>query len=62
MAARAENQVLGTTADGDWYVASPLHKQVFSLVTGHCLDEPAVAVPVYRARVDGGSVHVAVGV
>ncbi|MGI5273065.1 nitrite reductase small subunit NirD [Nonomuraea sp. CA-218870] len=50
------------TRKGEPTVASPLHKQVFSLVTGHCLDEPSVAVPVYRARVDGGTVSVSVSV
>ncbi|RIQ11910.1 nitrite reductase small subunit NirD [Jiangella rhizosphaerae] len=41
-------------------VASPMHKQVFSLVTGECLDEPGVAVPVYDVRVRDGDVEVAV--
>jgi nitrite reductase (NADH) small subunit len=50
------------TRKGEPTVASPLHKQVFSLVSGRCLDEPGVAVPVYRARVTGGHVQVAVGV
>ncbi|MDA0637207.1 nitrite reductase small subunit NirD [Nonomuraea sp. MCN248] len=50
------------TRKGEPTVASPLHKQVFSLVTGHCLDEPSVAVPVYRTRVDGGTVSVSVSV
>ncbi len=40
-------------------VASPMHKQVFSLVTGECLDEPGVAVPVYEVRVRDGDVEVA---
>ncbi|GAA3113475.1 nitrite reductase small subunit NirD [Planomonospora alba] len=39
-------------------VASPMHKQVFSLVTGVCLDDPAVAVPVYPVRRSGGAVEV----
>lgn len=50
------------TRKGEPTVASPLHKQVFSLVTGHCLDEPEVSVPVYRVRLDGDSVQVAVRV
>ncbi|GAA4505172.1 MULTISPECIES: nitrite reductase small subunit NirD [Nonomuraea] len=50
------------TRKGEATVASPLHKQVFSLVTGRCLDEPAVAVPVYRARVRDGAVQVSVSV
>lgn len=32
-------------------VASPLHKQVFDLRTGRCIDDPSVGVPVYPARV-----------
>lgn len=39
-------------------VASPMHKQVFSLVTGACLDDPAVAVPIYPVRVTDGNVEV----
>lgn len=35
-------------------VASPLHKQVFDLRTGRCLDDPAVGVPAYPARVMAG--------
>ncbi|MGN9783028.1 nitrite reductase small subunit NirD [Nonomuraea sp. ZG12] len=50
------------TRKGEPTVASPLHKQVFSLVTGHCLDEPEVAVPVYQVRVDGELVQVALSV
>jgi nitrite reductase (NADH) small subunit len=41
-------------------VASPLHKQVFDLRTGTCLDDPAVAVPSYGVRVRRGLVEVAV--
>jgi nitrite reductase (NADH) small subunit len=39
-------------------VSSPLHKQSFSLETGVCLDDPAVAVPVYRCRVVDGVVEI----
>jgi nitrite reductase (NADH) small subunit len=42
-------------------VASPLHKQVFDLRTGACLDRPGVAVLVYAARSRGGVVEVAAG-
>jgi nitrite reductase (NADH) small subunit len=40
-------------------LASPLHKQVFDLGTGACLDDPRVSVPVYPARVRDGLVEVA---
>ncbi|MEV6035937.1 nitrite reductase small subunit NirD [Nonomuraea sp. NPDC052116] len=43
---------------GEPTVASPLHKQVFSLVSGRCLDEDAVSVPIYRVRVADGGVEV----
>ncbi|MFI6787205.1 nitrite reductase small subunit NirD [Nonomuraea sp. NPDC050383] len=46
------------TRGGEPTVASPLHKQVFSLVTGLCLDEPGVAVPTYPVRVVDGRVEV----
>jgi nitrite reductase (NADH) small subunit len=41
-------------------VASPIFKQSFSLETGICLDDPAVSVPVYPARVRDGTVEIAV--
>jgi len=40
-------------------VSSPLHKQSFALESGVCLDDPAVAVPVYPCRIAGGVVEVA---
>ncbi|MGI5147503.1 nitrite reductase small subunit NirD [Plantactinospora sp. CA-294935] len=40
-------------------VASPLHKQVYDLRTGDCLDVPGVAVPTYRVRCRDGLVEVA---
>ncbi|MBB6349024.1 nitrite reductase small subunit NirD [Nonomuraea muscovyensis] len=49
------------TRGGEPTVASPLHKQVFSLVTGACLDDPGVRVPTYPARVVDGRVEVAAG-
>jgi nitrite reductase (NADH) small subunit len=42
-------------------VASPLHKQVFDLRTGRCLDEAAVTVPVYGARDRDGMIEVLAG-
>lgn len=40
-------------------VASPLHKQVFSLVDGACFDDPDMSVGAYAARVVDGVVEVA---
>ena len=40
-------------------VASPMHKQVFDLRSGECLDQPGVRVPVYAVRVREGLVEVA---
>ena len=40
-------------------VASPMHKQVFDLRNGECLDQPGVRVPVYPVRVRDGLVEVA---
>lgn len=48
------------TRNGEPTVASPMHKQVFSLVTGVCLDEPGVAVPTYRVRVADAAIEVKV--
>ncbi|MBG0832996.1 nitrite reductase small subunit NirD [Planomonospora sp. ID67723] len=39
-------------------VSSPMHKQVFSLLTGVCLDDAEVVVPTYPVRVAGGTVEV----
>lgn len=43
-------------------VASPMHKQAYNLVTGECLDEPGMRVPVYPVRVNGALVEVSVEV
>ncbi|GAB0106715.1 nitrite reductase small subunit NirD [Nocardia sp. JMUB6875] len=40
-------------------VASPLLKQAFSLIDGHCLDDESVSLPVYAVRVVDGVVAVA---
>lgn len=45
---------------GEPVVASPVYKQHFSLVTGKCLEEPAVCVPVYPARLQSGAIWVEV--
>jgi nitrite reductase [NAD(P)H], small subunit len=47
------------TRRGEPTVASPMHKQVFSLITGRCLDDPETAVPVYPIRLRDGAVEVA---
>jgi nitrite reductase (NADH) small subunit len=39
-------------------VASPLHKQVFDLRTGRCLDDPETSVPAYEVRVNGDQIEV----
>ena len=43
---------------GEPTVASPLLKQVFSLVDGRCLDDESVRLPVYEVRVWAGVVQV----
>ncbi|MFI1965171.1 nitrite reductase small subunit NirD [Streptomyces pathocidini] len=43
--------LLGRTAEGLPFVASPLLKQRFDLRTGQCLDDEAVAVAAYATRV-----------
>ena len=49
--------IVGTRGDVPT-VASPMHKQVFDLRTGECLDDPAVRVATYPARVVDGRVQV----
>ncbi|NHW87781.1 nitrite reductase (NAD(P)H) small subunit, partial [Escherichia coli] len=39
-------------------VASPLHKQVYDLRTGDCLDLPGVCVARHQARCHNGMVEV----
>lgn len=50
--------LLGTTADGEWYVASPLHKHRYSLEDGRCLSDPGLAVAAHGVDVVDGVVHV----
>lgn len=45
--------------DGIPTVASPLHKQRFSLLDGTCLDDPEVALATYPTRIVEGLVQVA---
>ncbi len=49
--------IVGTRGDRD-VVASPLHKQVFDLRTGVCLDDETVQVAVHPVVVRDGVVHV----
>lgn len=39
-------------------IASPLHKQVFSLRTGVCLDDPDTLVPVYPTQIQDGYLEI----
>lgn len=39
-------------------VASPVHKQAFSLADGICLDDTGVSLPVFQPRADDGAVWI----
>lgn len=43
---------------GEPTIASPLLKQVFSLVDGRCLDDEQHALPVYEVRVVDGFIEI----
>jgi nitrite reductase (NADH) small subunit len=49
--------IVGTRGDVPT-VASPMHKHVFDLRTGRCLDDPAVVLRTYPVRVRDGVVEV----
>lgn len=49
--------IVGTSGD-QATITSPLHKQVFILRTGACLDDPEVRVPVYPTRVKDGLIEI----
>lgn len=51
--------LVGMTADGTPFVASPLRKQRFDLRTGVSLDDPAASVHVWAVQVVDGHVVVA---
>jgi nitrite reductase (NADH) small subunit len=53
--------IVGTRGDIP-ILASPMHKQVYDLRTGECLDRRGADVPVYPVRLDGETVEVAVEV
>lgn len=40
------------------WIASPLKKQRFSLVDGHCLEQPDIKIACYQIQVDQGQVQV----
>jgi nitrite reductase (NADH) small subunit len=41
-------------------VASPMHKEVFDLRTGACLDDPEVSVEAFATRVRDGRINVSI--
>jgi NAD(P)H-dependent nitrite reductase small subunit len=43
---------------GELVVASPVYKQHFSLLTGRCVEDESVSVPVYATRIEEGFVLV----
>lgn len=43
---------------GELVVASPVYKQHFSLATGLCIEDAAVQVAVFPARIENGMVQV----
>ena len=44
--------------NGELVVASPVYKQHFSLLTGRCIEDPSVSVPVYGTRVEGADIQI----
>ena len=50
--------ITGMRSDGTVTVASPMYKDVFSLLTGVALDAPEVALPVYAVRRHRGLVWI----
>jgi len=44
--------------NGELVVASPVYKQHFSLLTGRCIEDASVSVPVYRVRVEGADIQI----
>lgn len=43
---------------GELVVASPVYKQHFSLLSGQCLEDPNVKIPVYRVKRQDGFIFV----
>ena len=46
--------------DGELYVASPLHKERYSLISGECLDKEGYCIPIYPSKIDNEQVWIAV--
>ena len=46
---------------GELVVASPVYKQHFELLTGRCVEDATVRIPVYRARIEDGFIVVEPG-
>jgi nitrite reductase (NADH) small subunit len=51
--------IVGTRNDTPT-VASPMHKQIYDLRTGECLDVPGIRVPTYPVRCRAGIVEVGI--
>jgi NAD(P)H-dependent nitrite reductase small subunit len=47
--------------DGELVVASPIYKQHFSLISGQCLEDPALSVPTYLTRQHAGQIWARTG-
>lgn len=47
-------------ASGTPKIASPIYKQCFNLLSGECLDDPSVRVPVYPVRIEQGRIELLV--
>jgi nitrite reductase (NADH) small subunit len=45
---------------GELVVASPLYKQHFSLLTGDCVEDPSVVIPVFQVTLEDDSVMILV--
>ena len=43
---------------GQAVIASPIYKQHFNLMTGQCLEDESISVPVYQIRIIDGMVEI----
>ncbi|MEX1058387.1 MAG: nitrite reductase small subunit NirD [Natronospirillum sp.] len=50
--------IVGDVA-GEPVVATPLYKQHFSLLDGHCIEQPEVRLDCYAVRINGDDIQVA---